>query len=346
MNGSQRSYPSTTIPQGESGYSSFQEPGAENNAGGPVSKDALEQQRENLRRGLEITESGERLSFNFLLDSIAPSQRPSNNGTAQQPQHKSPAHPPAHYSFSNSPQDDQQPWNTLPKNCEATCPLDSILLNLYQKARSETSSNSNSSSSPRHPPAQPSIMSLLNPSQSVDTLSQTMADITTRFPHIDALPTRVATVWGMFIIARWCMYPTQENYDRLPEWAHPCSSQSLISHPAWMDYIPWPLLRDRLIADQKTFVFDHWFIPFTVGLSVNWPYEPMDCLLSTAEGEDPVINPVFEQHISKISNWSVSPLLMETYPQLKGGCYSEIAARCQRTDRVGSMHGGGYFFEF
>ena len=85
-----------------------------------------------------------------------------------------------------------------------------------------------------------------------------------------------------------------------------------------MDLLAWPLLRDKVVIDHKNYNFDNWFIPFTIGLSVNWPYGPMDCLLSTAENADPVINPVFEKHIRKLDNWSVSPLLMETFPALKG----------------------------
>lgn len=161
-------------------------------------------------------------------------------------------------------------------------------------------------------------MSLINPSQAVDSLSQTMADITTRFPHIDTIPNRVATIWVMFVVARWCLFPTQENYERMPEWMHPRSSQLLTAHPAWIDYLPWPLVRDRVIANQRDYHFDIWFIPYTVGLSVNWPYGPMDCLLSTSENEDAVINPVFEKHIRKLDNWSLAPEFIETFPALKG----------------------------
>ena len=51
-------------------------------------------------------------------------------------------------------------------------------------------------------------------------------------------------------------------------------------------------------------------------MSVNWPYDPQDCLIATSEKEDPIINPVFERHIRRLENWSVSPVLMETFPGL------------------------------
>lgn len=317
VHGQQRPYGPAPPAQGESAYPSFPEPGSEQNPAWHASKDALEQQRENLGRGLEIGENGERLSFNFLLENIT-GQKPPHPAPILHPQHKSPTQPSAYYSFTNSPAEDQRPWNTLPKHCEPTCPLDNILLNLYQKARQDRSPNSASSQPTQNVPAQPSVMSLLNPSQRVDTLSQTMADITTRFPHIHTIPNRVAVVWLQFVTARWFLYPTQENYERMPEWMHPTSAQLLVPHPAWIDYIPWPLMRDKVVLDWKQYTFDNWFIPFTVGLSVNWPYGPMDCLLSMPGNEDLVINPVFEKHILRHENWSVSPLLMDTFPALKG----------------------------
>ena len=66
-------------------------------------------------------------------------------------------------------------------------------------------------------------------------------------------------------------------------------------------------MRDKVVLDWKQYTFDNWFIPFTVGLSVNWPYGPMDCLLSMPGNEDLVINPVFEKHVLRLENWSVSP---------------------------------------
>lgn len=318
VNGQQRSF-AQPLTQTESGYGPFQEAAP---ASQPLtaSKGALEQQRDNLKRGLELNDNGERLSFNFLFDNLNNTQRIPEMSQIN----KQYAPPSGRYSFSSSPTDDQRPWNTLPKLTDPTCPLDHILLNLYQKARRDSSAHSEASGpSSQQPPAMPSVMSLLNPSHlssmpNIDTLSQTMADVTTRFPHINTIPNRVAVVYTMFVTARWFMYPTQENYERMPEWMQPRSTQLLLPHPAWMDYLPWPLLRDKVILNHKDYPFENWFIPFTTGFTVNWPYGPMDCLLSTSENDDPVINPVFEKHIRKLENWSVTSLFIETFPALHG----------------------------
>ena len=112
------------------------------------------------------------------------------------------------------------------------------------------------------------------------------------------------------------VYPTQANYERLPDWYTPRPSQLFTPHPAWLDYLPWPRLRDKLVDAYPQYPFENWFIPFTSGLSVNWPYEPTDCLLSTSEHEESTINPVFERHVMRLENWSVGPAFVAAFPEL------------------------------
>jgi hypothetical protein len=63
-------------------------------------------------------------------------------------------------------------------------------------------------------------------------------------------------------------------------------------------------------------------------LSLNWPYEPTDTLLSTSGlgkssdrednwgGDDLMINPVFEQHLRNLNNWSLGPAFAKAHPGL------------------------------
>jgi hypothetical protein len=167
-------------------------------------------------------------------------------------------------------------------------------------------------------PPYPSVSSLLNPAKSAFShpLSEVFSDIMSKFPDIDTVPERVAVVYVMFILMRWQIYSTQENYDRLPDWLRPGASQLTIPHPAWMDYLPWPRMRDRMISAPADYDFSNWLIPYTTELSVNWPYEASSALLSTNESGELVINPVFEQHIRNLINWSLGPAFAKTHPGL------------------------------
>jgi len=51
-------------------------------------------------------------------------------------------------------------------------------------------------------------------------------------------------------------------------------------------------------------------------LSLNWPYEASDCLLSVPGSEELSINPVFEQHLRDLNNWSLGPAFAKAFPIL------------------------------
>lgn len=299
-----------------------------------------------MHRNHELNENGERLSFNFLLDGVnnqtrtssipaVPHRHDSPNGRVPHPtpfpqinQH-SPYQPADTLQSATTGSLTNQPWSMLPKNGAPTCPLDHILLNFLQARQRE---NANNPSSPTYvSPAYPSVSSLLNPSncdsvhsspnsnrsgKPIDPLSHLMTSIISKFPAISALPEQAGVLFGMFLFMRWQIAPTADNFDRVPSWLRPTHLQLSHAHPAWMDHLFWPRMRDRVIANQQNYPFEDWFLPFTQGLSVNWPYEDVDCLIQTEEGGEPVINPVFERHIRRMENWTVGPSFAEAYPEL------------------------------
>lgn len=307
---------------------------------------ALANQRESMHRNHELSENGERLNFSFLIDATGINGVPSVSDRRNIPADRT-----AFNSLSEG-SNQNQPWNMLPKTCPPTCPLDHILLNFLQlRQRENASYNSASGQSPAFSsPAYPSIANLLNPTNTTssagahspgyprhtphsstnsagsstprpsDPISSLMIDIISKFPHISGLPEQVAVLYSMFTHMRWWVYPTQENYDRMPDWMAPRPSQLVSPHPAWIEHIPWPKMRDKVVRNYQDYPFENWFLPFTSGLSVNWPYEPVDCLIITPEQDDPIINPVFQRHISRLDNWSIGPQFTATYPDLADTC--------------------------
>ena len=213
-------------------------------------------------------------------------------------------------------------YNLLPKNCAPTCPLDSLLLDFLAERRQRAAEGL-----PHHEivgPRYPSVSSLLNPAVSVYShpLSKVFTDILARFPDIHTLPERVAVLYLMFLFMRWQVSPTPENYARLPVWFRPCRSQTEREHPAWLDHLPFPGMRDRLVRtydrEPGGFPFDNFFIPFTSTLSVNWPYEDTFVLLASPDGDELMINPVFEQHLRMLDNWTLGEAFDRAFPGLKG----------------------------
>ncbi|KAF9886329.1 hypothetical protein FE257_011588 [Aspergillus nanangensis] len=282
---------------------------------------AFDYQRHNLAHGLDFG-NDERMGFNFLLDAtqqvpkVDGFRRSSDNFRAPPlnapSMYPSPLHAPPPIMDQNPPAAHSTPI----RNIAPTCTLDAILLDFLHHRQREAAQGV-----PKQKlvgPPYPSVSSLLNPERSVYShpLSKVFTDILRTFPDISSLPEQVAVLYIMFLLMRWQIYPTQENYNRMPEWLTPRATQLLTPHPAWIDYLPWPRMRDRVVTTYQDFPFEHWFIPFTRTLSVNWPYEATDCLLSTGDDNELIINPVFERHFSNLNNWTLGPAFAEAYPTL------------------------------
>lgn len=138
------------------------------------------------------------------------------------------------------PIENNQPLSTrLPLWVKPTCALDGLLLK-FQAERREKSLRGVPPSA-LVGPAYPSISSLLNPSRAAVShpLSKVFTDMLGTFPNISQVPEQIAVLFIMFLIMRWHVAPTQENFERLPPWVRPVRSQLEIPHPAWIDHLPW-----------------------------------------------------------------------------------------------------------
>lgn len=211
--------------------------------------------------------------------------------------------------MSNSSVSEKTPLAHLTpiRNIAPTCTLDTMLLDFLRNRQQEVAQGI-----PKLDLAGPpslSISSLLNAEEHVPShsVSKLFADIQQTFLNMISLPEQVAVLYLMFLLLRWQTYPTPENYYRLPDWLTPRPCQLLTPHPAWMDYFPWPWMREHLVISSRDSHFEDWFVRFTRSLSINWPYEATDCLLSANNSDDLLINPVFERHMRNIDNWSLGP---------------------------------------
>lgn len=189
-----------------------------------------DQPRSNIHPDLEFGQnSDERLGVNFLLDNRAKL----NNGV---PHGGSAGMQSSGLDFNGRP---LEAWNTLPRSLDATCPLDSLLLDFLAERHAQAAEGAPIKSLVG--PAYPDFSYLLNPEKQNQShpLSKVFTDILSTFPDISGLPERVAVLYIMFLLMRWQIEPTQENYERLPDWMTPRPSQLFTPHPVWNDYLPW-----------------------------------------------------------------------------------------------------------
>jgi hypothetical protein len=278
-------------------------------------------------QGLDLPPSGERLNLGFLLDhrhQVTDGRQKFDIGRGGPPvstvSSLSGVTSTTHVGPSGKMTDIFEPTlvaHTAPvRNIGPTCPLDGLLLDFLAERRQRAAEGV--SSHKLVGPAYPSVSSLLNPERSIYShpLSKFFTDILGTFPDLSALPEQVAVLYIMFLIMRWQISPTQEAYERLPEWVTPRPSQLFTPHPAWVDHLPWPRMRDKMVQLYPGIALENFFIPYTTTLSLNWPYEPSDTLLSVPDSDELSINPVFEKHLRDLSNWTLGPAFAKSFPML------------------------------
>lgn len=208
--------------------------------------------------------------------------------------------------------DHQQPSAVTRSLAYPTNPSISNLLNPLDSTASSGSASPDISRHMREPTT--------NISPSPDALSSYMTKLVTWFDDITGLPEKVAVCYIMYGVLRWQTYPTKENFYLLPEMLRPCPSQITIPHPTWIDHLPWPEMRDKIVRGQ----LDHyrfsrlWFESFTEGLSVNWPYSGTTCLANTGKDGQEEICPAFMEHISRLESWTLGPQFFNNFPELRG----------------------------
>lgn len=287
---------------------------------------AYERAKPTLPRGLDLPPSIDRLNLGFLLDhrhSVADGRSKFENGREPLISNVSAISgiASATYVGQGGKACDRLETTLLAhaapvRNIGPTCPLDGLLLDFLAERRQRAAEGV--SSQKLVGPAYPSVSSLLKPERSIYShpLSKFFTDILGTFPDLSTLPEQVAVLYIMFLIMRWQIHPTQEAYERLPEWVTPRPSQLFTPHPAWVDHIPWPRMRDKMVYLYPSIALENFFIPYTTTLSLNWPYDPSDTLISVPDSEELLINPVFERHLRDLSNWTLGPSFAKSFPAL------------------------------
>ena len=73
--------------------------------------------------------------------------------------------------------------------------------------------------------------------------------------------------------------------------------------------------------DPIGFAFGGWQAPLLdeiTGAQVGAAYEGTDALLQMPDGDELILNPVFERHMRRLENWTLGDAFHDAFPQLKG----------------------------
>lgn len=74
-----------------------------------------------------------------------------------------------------------------------------------------------------------------------------------------------------------------------------------------------------LIDNPEKYPFAVFSELYSRNVTVNWPYDTMDSVLY--QDGDIILNPIFEKHIQKLSNWTVSSEFRDYLPEMTTAIY-------------------------
>ncbi|ROT38015.1 hypothetical protein SODALDRAFT_360336 [Sodiomyces alkalinus F11] len=214
------------------------------------------------------------------------------------------------------------PWEILPKDTSPTCLADEILQNFIDSVRTKALI----SPKPAHERAaaysrKPRVCSLMDPRRRTeDVISNVVADIVRSYPEIETLPKQVAVFWNMALLLKWMVLLDRDSWEQMPPWLRPIPSQRAIPHAAWIDRIPWPKAREYLIMHPEI-TLDDWAAPYSSSFNVSWPYDPSHVVITIPNPTDSSvaefsINPVYEEHLRQMRNWTVGDVFRKRFPEL------------------------------
>lgn len=127
----------------------------------------------------------------------------------------------------------------------------------------------------------------------------------------------------------------RDSWELLPDWLRPVPIQVASPHAAWIDRIPWysclitiqchmlifirPRAREYLIIHPEI-TLDDFVVPYSSSFSLNWPYDPTSVLLPPVTRNDEIteitVNPVFQEHMKQISNWTIGEAFRKRFPDM------------------------------
>ncbi|OCK75636.1 hypothetical protein K432DRAFT_429272 [Lepidopterella palustris CBS 459.81] len=229
----------------------------------------------------------------------------------------SPVSPTSDFRLMPSPTCNQV-WAALPNILPPTCPLDKVLVELVRSRRLHEDRCGNIQGFQKQ--RFPSVHSLLNPEHEPEKgpATSTVVKNIIHIMKMTTVPEQIAVLYMMSCVVRWQISPTEANYDSLPEWLRPTAAQLINAHPAWTDLLPWPRARERICRNPQYQGENANFTKIcNANISINWPFTVSDMLVKISD-TDSILNPIFEQHIKDIRNWTLGKAFIDAYPDFAG----------------------------
>ncbi|KAI1610163.1 hypothetical protein EDD36DRAFT_316837 [Exophiala viscosa] len=140
---------------------------------------------------------------------------------------------------------------------------------------------------------------------------------------------RVALMYVCQTLLQYRENPTKENLARVPVFLRPRPSQEKIQHPAVIDFLIWPSLRDRLVFEHKKYTATGTFsAAFVENFNFHWPYSDRDIFAYNPTTNRYEVSKLFLEYAYNFKNWTMKPGFFKKFPEMQ----HDIAASDETVD--------------
>ncbi|KAK5447908.1 hypothetical protein LTS15_009407 [Exophiala xenobiotica] len=129
---------------------------------------------------------------------------------------------------------------------------------------------------------------------------------------------RVALMYVCQTLMQYRESPTKENLARVPNFFRPRPSQETIQHPAVIDFLIWPGLRDRLVFEHKKYTATGALsAAFVKNFNFYWPYSDRDIFGHNPATDRYEVSKVFLEYVYSFKNWTMRPGFFQQFPEMQ-----------------------------
>lgn len=128
---------------------------------------------------------------------------------------------------------------------------------------------------------------------------------------------RVALMYVCQTLLQYRENPTKDNLARVPPWFRPRPAQEKVQHPAVIDFLVWPGLRDRLVFEHDKYTRTGDFSAAFVGnFNFDWPFGDEQIMSIDDQGRCHV-SKTFLDYAYDFRNWTMRPEFFKQFPEMK-----------------------------
>ncbi|KAL2430092.1 hypothetical protein ABEF95_004042 [Exophiala dermatitidis] len=129
---------------------------------------------------------------------------------------------------------------------------------------------------------------------------------------------RIALMYVCQTLIQFRENPSKENLDRVPVFLRPRPSQENIQHPAVIDFLVWPGLRDRLVFEHKKYTATGDFsAAFVENFNFHWPFSDRDIFAYDPRQGRYEVSKIFLDYAYNFKNWTMKPGFFKKFPEMQ-----------------------------